>query len=90
MSTYIWILIIIVTVMALYLLFYTYSVARAQKVKAGYDSTIDDSVKEHPYLKNLIFVSLLLGRFWLPVLFLLCFSIVIRRRFQYHEIFFLL
>jgi hypothetical protein len=52
LSTYIWILIIIVTVMALYLLFYTYSVARAQKVKAGYDSTIDDPVKEHPYLKN--------------------------------------
>ncbi|MCY8936068.1 hypothetical protein [Peribacillus frigoritolerans] len=63
MSTYIWILIIIVTVMALYLLFYTYSVARAQKVKAGYDSTIDDSVKEHPYLKNPIFVSLFIGTF---------------------------
>ncbi|PJN86977.1 MULTISPECIES: hypothetical protein [Bacillaceae] len=61
MSTYIWILLIVVTVMALYLLFYTYSVARAQKVKARYDSTIDDAVKEHPYLKNPIFVSLIVG-----------------------------
>ncbi|MFE4813504.1 hypothetical protein ACFQ9Y_20590 [Peribacillus simplex] len=61
MSTYIWILIIIVTIMALYLLFYTYSVARAQKVKARYDATIDDSVKEHPYLMNPVFVSLFVG-----------------------------
>ncbi|MCK1992662.1 hypothetical protein GW626_06775 [Peribacillus muralis] len=61
MSTYIWILLIIVTIMALYLLYYTYSVARAQKVKARFDSTIDDSVKEHPYLKNPIFVSLIVG-----------------------------
>ncbi|MFJ7752120.1 hypothetical protein ACQKGI_12705 [Peribacillus muralis] len=61
MSTYIWILLIVVTVMALYLLYYTYSVARAQKVKARYDSTIDDTVKEHPYLKNPIFVSLIVG-----------------------------
>ncbi|WP_057912269.1 hypothetical protein [Peribacillus muralis] len=61
MSTYIWILLIIVTIMAIYLLYYTYSVARAQKVKARFDSTIDDSVKEHPYLKNPIFVSLIVG-----------------------------
>ncbi|CAH0201942.1 hypothetical protein SRABI96_01952 [Peribacillus sp. Bi96] len=61
MSTYIWILLIIVTITALYLLYYTYSVARAQKVKARYDSTLDDSVKEHPYLKNPVFVSLFVG-----------------------------
>ena len=90
MSTYIWILIIIVTVMALYLLFYTYSVAKTQKVKARYDSSIDDSVKEHPYLKNPVFCfSLHWDNFNCRFYFLLCISIkVVRRRFQYNEIFF--
>ncbi|MGE7764309.1 hypothetical protein [Peribacillus sp. NPDC096540] len=61
MSTYIWILLIVVIVMALYLLFYTYSVAKTQKVKGRYDSSIDESVKEHPYLRNPVFVSLFIG-----------------------------
>lgn len=47
--------------MALYLLFYTYSVAKTQKVKERYDSSIDESVKEHPYLRNPVFVSLFIG-----------------------------
>ncbi|MBK5445718.1 hypothetical protein ACWF7H_05335 [Peribacillus butanolivorans] len=61
MSTYIWILLIVVIIMALYLLFYTYSVAKTQKVKERYDSSIDESVKEHPYLRNPVFVSLFIG-----------------------------
>ncbi|AXN40356.1 hypothetical protein [Peribacillus butanolivorans] len=61
MSTYIWILLIVVIIMALYLLFYTYSVAKTQKVKERYDSSIDESVKEHPYLRNPVFVSLYIG-----------------------------
>ncbi|MFD4815432.1 hypothetical protein [Peribacillus butanolivorans] len=61
MSTYIWILLIVVIIMALYLLFYTYSVAKTQKAKERYDSSIDESVKEHPYLRNPVFVSLFIG-----------------------------
>lgn len=61
MSTYIWILLIVVIIMALYLLFYTYSVAKTQKVKERYDSSIDESVKGHPYLRNPVFVSLFIG-----------------------------
>ncbi|MFB7641955.1 hypothetical protein [Peribacillus butanolivorans] len=61
MSTYIWILLIVVIIMALYLLYYTYSVAKTQKVKERYDSSIDESVKEHPYLRNPVFVSLFIG-----------------------------
>lgn len=62
MSTYIWILLIVVIVMSIYLLFYTLSVAKGQKaVKGKYDSSLDDSVKEHPYLWNPIFISLLVA-----------------------------
>lgn len=62
MSTYIWVLLIIVIVMSIYLLFYTLFVAKGQKaVKGKYDSTLDDSVKEHPYLWNPIFISLLVA-----------------------------
>lgn len=62
MSTYIWILLIVVIIMSIYLLFYTLSVAKAQKaIKGKYDSAIDDSVKEHPYWLNPVFVSMLVG-----------------------------
>jgi hypothetical protein len=62
LSTYIWILLIVVTIMALYLLYYTVSIANGQKtVKGKYDSAFDDSVKEHPYLRNPIFVSMFVG-----------------------------
>lgn len=59
MSTYIWILIILVAAMSVYLLVYTLATVKGEKaVKGKYDTTIDDSVKEHPYLLNPIFVSL--------------------------------
>ena len=59
MSTFIWILIVLVVAMSVYLLVYTLTTVKGQKaVKGKYDSTIDDSVKERPYLLNPIFVSL--------------------------------
>ncbi|MEI5905952.1 hypothetical protein WAK64_02575 [Bacillus spongiae] len=62
MSVYITVLSFIVVILLLVSLGYTFYVTKQQKeLKGEYDGPIPDSVKSHPYLRNPIFLSMLIA-----------------------------
>ncbi|WP_110111726.1 hypothetical protein [Bacillus sp. CGMCC 1.16541] len=53
---------IIVGVIALISLFYTWVIARDQKKLQGeFDTQLDEKVQAHPYIRNPIFIACLVG-----------------------------
>ncbi|MCA1062180.1 hypothetical protein QTG56_19155 [Rossellomorea sp. AcN35-11] len=75
MSIYMIVLALIVIGVAGYSLVYTFRVAGQEKrLKGEYDTDIPDVVKEHPYIRNPIFLSILIGTI-LIALFILYWSI---------------
>ncbi|MBM7703407.1 hypothetical protein [Metabacillus iocasae] len=53
---------IIVGIIALISLFYTWIIARDQKKLQGeFDTQLDEKVQAHPYIRNPIFIACLIG-----------------------------
>lgn len=62
MSTFIWILCILVVIIILYSLYYCLVVLKTQKdKKRELDPSVEGSAREHPYLLNPIFLALFLA-----------------------------
>jgi len=59
-STFIWILCLLVVIIIFYSLYYSLVVLRTQKdKKRENDPSVEGSAKEHPYLLNPIFLALI-------------------------------
>jgi hypothetical protein len=59
MSTFIWILMLIVIGIILVSLIYTLRTAKTQKVLKGeYDTQINENVEGHPYVRNPVFLAI--------------------------------
>ncbi|WP_299740514.1 hypothetical protein [Rossellomorea sp. y25] len=75
MSIYMIVLSLIVIGIAGYSLVYTFKLAGQEKrLKGEYDTDIPDVVKEHPYIRNPIFVSILIATI-LITLFIIYWSV---------------
>lgn len=62
MSTFIWILCILVVIIILYSLYYSLVVLKTQKVKKGdLDPSVEGAAREHPYVLNPIFLALIVA-----------------------------
>ncbi|WP_153126244.1 hypothetical protein [Peribacillus tepidiphilus] len=60
MSTYFWILSLIVVVIIGFSFVYTTIIVKNQKnIKGEFDSQISEKVQEHPYIRNPIFIAYL-------------------------------
>ncbi|RFU71088.1 hypothetical protein D0469_03885 [Peribacillus saganii] len=58
MSQFIVVLIVISAVIVGFALAYTFSIARNQRVLKGeFDSSIDEKVQSHPYIRNPVFLT---------------------------------
>lgn len=61
LSTFIWILMILVIGIVLVSLVYTLTIGKTQKaLKGEYDTQIDEKVQNHPYLRNPVFLAFVL------------------------------
>jgi hypothetical protein len=76
MSTYFWILSLIVVVIIGFSFVYTTIIVKNQKnIKGEFDSQISEKVQEHPYIRNPIFIAyLVFGGLLLLYIFYLFFS----------------
>ena len=75
MSIFMIVLALIVLALAGYSLVYTYRLAGQEKrLKGEFDADIPDVVKEHPYIRNPVFLSILIGTI-LIALFIIYWSI---------------
>ncbi|WP_374720977.1 hypothetical protein [Peribacillus tepidiphilus] len=76
MSTYFWILSLIVVVIIGFSFVYTTIIVKNQKnIKGEFDSQISEKVQEHPYIRNPVFIAyLVFGGLLLLYIFYLFFS----------------
>ncbi|WP_240794213.1 hypothetical protein [Bacillus sp. BHET2] len=75
MSIFMLVLALIVLGIAGYSLVYTFRIAGQEKqLKGEFDTDIPDVVKEHPYIRNPVFLSILIGSI-LITLFIVYWSI---------------
>jgi hypothetical protein len=48
---------VIVLLIAVVGLIYTYSIGRRQKLQGEYDTEINEKIQEHPYIRNPVFLT---------------------------------
>ncbi|WP_044893936.1 hypothetical protein [Bacillus alveayuensis] len=52
---------VVVFLIAVVGLIYTYSLGRKQKLQGEYDTEINEKVQEHPYLRNPVFLTYIIA-----------------------------